>query len=65
VVTLATAAVAGYIRDLPIGVSALRAEMVAAVMNIDGVTNIVMSAPAADVTASASTKLMPGTITFS
>ena len=61
---LASTTVASYIQDLPIGATALRSEMIAAIMGLDGVVNVIPSLPAADVTATTSTKLMPGTITF-
>lgn len=63
-VTSATAAIAAYIRGLDIGQSALRAKIVQMVMDITGVANFVVSAPAGDTAAAANVKLMPGTITI-
>lgn len=51
-----------YILSRPIGAPVIKAEIIALIMNIEGVFNIALTAPGADVTASASTKLMPGTI---
>jgi hypothetical protein len=62
--TLAAAAITSYLMALAIGQSAIKAEIVALVMNIPGVYNYVGSLPAADVTATVSQKLMPGTITL-
>lgn len=63
-VTAANTAIAEYIRSLPIGDTAVRSEIVAIAMNIDGVYNFVTSAPAGDTAVAASIKLMPGVITI-
>lgn len=57
-------AIALYLTDLLIGVPALRAEMIARVMSIEGVENITFSLPTADVTPAATEKLAAGTITL-
>ena len=61
---MAAAAISSYMMALAIGQSSIKAEIVALVMNIPGVYNYVGSLPAADVTATVSQKLMPGTITL-
>jgi uncharacterized phage protein gp47/JayE len=61
-ITQAEQIVYTYILSRPIGAPVIRSEIIALVMNIDGVFNITLAAPSADVTASASTKLMPGAI---
>lgn len=61
-ITLAAQAVYTYILSRPIGAPVIKSEIIALIMGIDGVFNITLAAPSADVTASASTKLMPGTI---
>lgn len=53
-----------YILSRGIGDQVLMAELIAQVMGIDGVFNVSLSAPAADVTPDKKTKLMPGTITL-
>lgn len=64
VLTAAQAAISAYILASGIGGSALFAEIVALVMGTSGVVNFDLTSPSADTTASASTKLMPGTITL-
>lgn len=61
-VTSAQQALFAYLIALPIGRTAIRSEMIAIVMNIEGVENFVVTLPVGDVTASASTKLMPGAL---
>lgn len=63
-VSLAQSEIYEYIASLPIGATAIRSEMIALAMNIDGVTNFTVSAPTGDTTAAVSVKLMPGTITI-
>lgn len=61
-ITLATAAIFSYLQSIPIGKSALVAELYALVMAIPGVYNYAPTLPAADVTSTNSQKIMPGTI---
>ena len=63
-VAAAISAINTYLLELPIGVSALKAEIIASAMNIAGVANFVVSAPSADVTIAANYKIMPGTFTI-
>lgn len=58
------AALSNYLLTLGIGTPALRAELFAIAMAVDGVANIAISAPAADVTPVAANKVMPGTFTL-
>lgn len=58
----AAEAVYSYVLSLAIGQSAIKSEIIAIIMGIDGVANITLSAPAADTAANKMTKLMPGTI---
>lgn len=60
----AQAAVFAYLQGLDIGATAIRSEIIALVMEIDGVYNFVPSLPAADVTVDNKTKIMPGAITI-
>lgn len=53
-----------YILSRGIGAPVIKAELIAQVMDIDGVFNVTFSAPATDVTTDAKTKLMPGLITL-
>ena len=53
-----------YLVGLDIGVSALKAEMVKRVMELDGVYNFMASALVDETTALSSHKIMPGTITL-
>lgn len=55
-------AVANYIKMLPIGATAVRSEIIAIVMNIEGVYNFVPSAPVGDTAVAKNVKLMPGAI---
>lgn len=57
-------AIALYLTDLIIGEAALRAEIISRVMDIEGVANITLSAPTADVTPAATEKLAAGAITL-
>lgn len=59
---LAGPVVYSYILALGIGKPAIKSEMIALIMNIDGVANITLSVPSGDTAATAVTKLMPGTI---
>ena len=59
---LAESAIYAYLQNLPIGASALFAEVIALVMGITGVANFTLSLPAGDTTSSASEKIVPGTI---
>ena len=63
-VTAASQAIAAYLLSLKIGEPAIRSEIIAIAMNIDGVTNFVATLPAGDTSAASSVKLMPGTITI-
>ncbi len=60
----AAAAIAAYLTALPIGAPAYRAEIIAAAMNIEGAANFTLTAPAADVLGSPTTKLFPGAVTI-
>lgn len=62
--TAAQQAVYGYLLGLGIGARCLRAEIIALLMGIDGVTNVTLTTPAADVAPTTTTKLMPGSITI-
>lgn len=61
-IAAANTAIAEYIRSLDIGATAVKAEIVTIAMNIDGVSNFIASAPAADTTVAKNVKLMPGVI---
>lgn len=61
---LATSLVGQYLLGLGIGVSAIRSEIIALIMSVPGVYNVVLSAPSADVSATSSQKVMPGTISI-
>lgn len=61
-VVAATAAIGAYLSGLEIGEVAIRSEIIGRVMDIDGVYNFTVSAPAGDTTPAATTKLLPGTI---
>lgn len=63
-IALAVTAIAEYIKALPIGKSAIRSEIIAIVMNIDGVYNFTVTVPSGDTTPAANVKLMPGTLTI-
>jgi hypothetical protein len=64
-ITLATAAITAYLQSIPIGGSALVAELYALVMGIAGIANYVPSLPAVESTTSTTAqKIMPGTITI-
>lgn len=63
-ITAATSAIYTYLQSLPIGSTAIRAEIIALAMNVDGVSNFVMSAPSSDTTVAANIKIMPGTFTI-
>lgn len=59
------AAMTAYITALGIGQTLIRAELIAAAMEVAGVTDITMATPAANVTATKSQKIVPGTFTLS
>ena len=59
-ITAAQQALSAYILGLSIGGTAIRSEIIARVMNIEGVQNFVVALPIGDIPATASTKLMPG-----
>lgn len=63
-ITAVTSAINAYLLEMPIGSKAIKAEITAIAMNIDGVLNFELSAPSSDVTAAASVKLMPGVFTI-
>lgn len=58
------AAISDYITGLGIAEKVLRAELFARAMAVDGVANISIAAPAADVTVATTNKAMPGTFTL-
>lgn len=60
----AATAVSSYLQTLDIGATAVRAEIIARVMEIEGIYNFVLSVPAGDTTSLRSEKIMPGTITI-
>jgi hypothetical protein len=64
-ITQATAAIFSYLQGIPLGGSALVAELYALVMAIPGVTNYSPSLPAADTPSTSAQKIMPGAITLS
>ena len=59
-----SAAIANYIAQLPIAGPVLRAEMIAAAMEVPGVDNFVITTPAGDVTIGATSKASVGTFTI-
>lgn len=61
-VTLAEQAVYEYILARGIGETVIKSELIALIMEIDGVLDTTLSAPASNVTADNETKLMPGAI---
>lgn len=64
VTTEVQAAIADYITSLDIGETVIRSEIIAAAMNVAGVTNFIPSVPAADTAIISTAKAMPGTITL-
>ena len=58
----ASEAVYSYLLSLAIGQPAIKSEIIAIIMGIDGVFNITLSAPTADTSSNKTAKLMPGTI---
>lgn len=60
----AVLAVQSYILSLGIGVSISQSEIIAAIMKIAGVTKVILTLPAGDVTALVSQKVIPGVITL-
>lgn len=63
-VSLAVQTIYSYIIALGIGETLVKSELIRLVKEIDGVYDITFSAPAANVTANAQSKLMPGAITL-
>ena len=63
--TAAEDAISSYIQSLGIGQPVIRSELIAIVMEIGGVYNVLLSAPASDVAVSAIQKAMPGTVNLS
>lgn len=61
-ITQAEQAIFTYIVSLGIGAPVIKSEIIALVMNIEGVFNVTFTAPSGDTTANAQTKLMPGAI---
>jgi len=59
-----TNAIQAYLFGLDIGVSALKAEIIAAAMGVEGVYNFVLTVPAGDTAATYSQKIIPGTISI-
>lgn len=55
-------AVGTYLQSLPVFGSALLAELVAAVMSVDGVVDATISAPSANVTPATISRIVPGTV---
>lgn len=63
VITRCETAVSDYIQALPIGATVILAEIIAIIMSVDGVYNVSVSLPAADVVMAAKgDKAVPGTI---
>lgn len=60
----ASTAVSDYLATLDVGESALKSEIIALVMGIDGVFNFVPSLPVSDTPATVMEKIMPGAINF-
>lgn len=61
-ITLAEQAAYEYILSRGIGETVIKSELIALIMEIEGVYDTTLTAPAGNVTASAQVKLMPGTI---
>jgi uncharacterized phage protein gp47/JayE len=53
--------ISAYLSELDIAEPAIRSELIAVAMNVDGVYNFVMTSPAADTTAQYYQKIVPGT----
>lgn len=60
--TNAQNALSSYLQNLPLGGTAILAEMIAIVMNIPGVENVTFTAPTGDTTSNNTQKIMPGTL---
>ena len=61
----AKAAISSYIQNLGVGESVIRSELIAIIKrDVDGIYNVILSAPSADVTCLVSEKAIPGTITL-
>jgi phage-related baseplate assembly protein len=65
IVAAVSAAIASYLQLLPCGQTVTRAGLYATIMAVSGVTNVVLSLPAADVPMTFSQKPLPGTIAVS
>lgn len=63
--TSASASIADYIQSVPIGKGALVSEVMSRIMDIPGVWDAVISAPATNTPAAINTKVIPGVITVS
>jgi uncharacterized phage protein gp47/JayE len=61
VITLVEDSIYAYLQGLDIGATAIKSEIIAIAMSIDGVTNFVMSAPTSDTAVANNIKIMPGT----
>lgn len=65
VIAQATAALQAYIQGLAVGADVLKSELISIVKrDVQGVSNVTLTAPAADVAISASAKAIAGTITL-
>lgn len=64
-ITAAVAAISAYLSGLAVGEKAIYARLVQLVMDIDGVSNFVLSAPTVDTTPAATTKILPGVLAIS
>lgn len=53
-----------YLQDLDINASAIRSEMVALIMAVDGVSDVALSAPTGNTAVATGQKIMPGVLTF-
>lgn len=61
----AVEAVKAYVQGLDVGETVVRSELIAIIMrDVPGVYNVSLSAPASDVTCTASQKAIPGTVTI-
>lgn len=61
-IAAATSTIAAYLQSLPIGATAVLAEITYLVKDIDGIYDFQMSVPSANVTVANNKKLMPGSI---
>lgn len=60
----ASAEARSYIASLPVGAAVLRSGLIARVMQLPGVRNVTLTAPASDVSVLAYAKAMPGAVTL-